>query len=76
MSDKIQLDFMVDPDVLLNKAEVSDPVRIIFTDSEKIFLQGILGESGRKFVNNGCVFIFTRKLAEQFIEWGIAKEVK
>jgi hypothetical protein len=73
--DKIQLQFMVDPDVLLTKVEVPDPVRIVFTDPEKIFALGLLGESGREFVKHGCTFIFTSKLAEKYIEWNIAKEV-
>jgi len=70
---QIDLDFMAHPLVLLTQAVVKDGISVVFIDAERIFLMGMLGESGRKFVNNGCVFIFKRELAEWFIEQKIAK---
>lgn len=72
---RINLNFMVDPIDLVQKARVPDPVRIKIIDPEAIFLTGILGESGRKLVLSGARFIFTRRLAIKLIEKGIAKEV-
>jgi hypothetical protein len=71
----IQLDFRVDPEYLARETEVLDPVRVIFTDPDAIFLTGVLGESGRKMVLDGAPFYFRRELAEKFIRMGIA-EVK
>ncbi len=71
----IELDFMIAPEELASKCRVPDPVRIKVVDPEAIFLTGMLGESGRKMVEAGCVFLFTRRLAEKLIEKKIAEEV-
>jgi len=69
-----ELKFMVWPlRLYIANFYISEPVEVVFTDAEKIFLMGILGESGRKFVNNGVPFSFSKELADKFIEWGIAR---
>lgn len=73
---KVCLDFMVVPESLQTLAYVPDPVRCKIIDPKAIFLTGILGESGRKLVEGGIEFIFTRSLAERLIEKEIAVEVK
>ena len=73
---KIKLDFMIVPSELIRKCYVPDRVRIRITDPKAIFLEGILGESGRKMVKSGCEFYFTRKLATRFIKWGIAVKIR
>lgn len=73
---KIKLDFMICPDEMIKKCYVSNAVRIKIIDPESIFLTGILGESGRKMIKNGCEFLFTKKLAEKLILMGVAIEVK
>lgn len=73
---KVQLQFMVVPELLATKAEVPDPVRVAIVDPEAIFLTGLLGESGRKLVNAGIEFYFTRPLADRLIEKKIAVEIK
>ena len=75
MSNKIKLDFIVDFEEIKKRAVVINPVKIVFTDPDKIFLTGCFGESGRKMVEAGIPFYFTKKLADKFIEWGIAKKV-
>ena len=74
MSDLVCLEFMVDPDALKDRAFVPDPVRVVVTDPSSIFITGILGESGRKLVAAGIVFIMTRQLAEKLISRGVAVE--
>lgn len=74
MKIRIELDFLVDLKEIEKRAEVPDSVRIIFTDPDKIFLTGCFGESGRKMVEAGIPFHFTRRLAEKYIKWGIAKK--
>ena len=76
MTEKTQLDFMVDPDYLRNHAYVPDPVLCVLVDPDAIFLTGILGESGRKLVKGGAEFYFTRPLAEKLIKMGIAREAE
>lgn len=73
---KVKLNFMVDPIDLTSKAFVPNPVRIVITDPEAVFITGILGESGRKLVMAGARFVFTRSLADKLIRSGFAKEVK
>ncbi len=73
---KLKLTFKVDPDYLRDRTYVPNPVKIVIIDPEAIFLTGILGESGRKMVQHGFPFIFTKKLAQKLIDKGIAKEVK
>lgn len=68
-----ELKFKVCPDFLRDHTYVVDPVRIVITDSESIFITGILGESGRKMVQDGAPFIFTRPLAEKLISNGVAR---
>lgn len=70
----VSLDFMVVPELLATLAYVPDPVRCKIIDVEAIFLTGILGESGRKLVQAGIEFYFTRLLAEKLITKGIAVE--
>jgi len=74
VQDLVRLEFMVDPDALKTRGFVPDPVRVIVTDPASIFITGILGESGRKLVEAGIVFIMTRPLAERLIEHGVAVE--
>jgi len=69
---RVKLKFMVVPELLATKAYVPNAVRCRVVNPEAIFLTGILGESGRKLVMAGIEFYFTRKLAEQLIEAGIA----
>ena len=70
----VELQFMVVPELLAALAYVPDPVRCKIVDAEAIFLTGILGESGRKLVNAGIEFYFTRPLAQKLISKGIAVE--
>ena len=72
---RTRLNFMVDPEYLATRTYVHDPVKIIITDSDSIFITGILGESGRKMVKAGAQFIFTRELAEKLVKNGVAREV-
>lgn len=72
---KVQLDFMVVPELLATLAEVHNPVRVKIIDPEAIFLTGLLGESGKKLVKAGIEFYFTRPLADKLIEKKIAEQV-
>jgi hypothetical protein len=72
----VKLDFMVVPEELSRRAIVPDAVRCRVVDPNAIFLTGILGDSGRKLVEGGIDFYFTRKLAERLILAGIAVESK
>ena len=74
-NEKVKLEYMVVPEKLLELAYVEDPVKIKITDSKSIFLSGILGESGRKLVDAGIEFYFTRTLAQSLVEKKIAKYV-
>lgn len=76
IDDKIALDFMIVPEELQKHCYVPNPVRIKIIDPEAIFLTGILGESGRKMVQRGLEFYFTKSLAYKLIEKKIAEEVK
>ena len=75
MKKRIKLEYMVVPEKLAELAYVEDPLKIRIIDSKSIFLSGILGESGRKLVDGGIEFYFTRKLALNLIEKGIAELV-
>lgn len=66
---------MVDPIDLVGKAYVPNPVRLLITDPEAIFITGILGESGRKLVLKGARFIFTKSIADKLIKNGVARKV-
>jgi hypothetical protein len=70
---KVQLQFMVVPELLATMAEVPDAIRCRVIDPEAIFLTGILGESGRRLVQAGIEFYFTHTLAEKLISAGIAQ---
>ena len=72
--EQIDLQYMVDPDELKKRANVPNAVKIVIVDSESIFLTGILGESGRKLVEAGIPFYFTKPLADKLILKGIAKK--
>jgi len=74
VGDKIELTFLTDFIELMDKIRIKDAVRIKIIDPEAIFLTGILGESGRKMVNAGIHFWFTRELADKLIAKGIAIE--
>ncbi len=63
---------MVVPEDLKKHAYVPDPVKVKIIAPEEIFLLGILGESGRKLVDAGISFYFTRPLAEKLISKEIA----
>ena len=69
---KVKLKFRVDPDYLKNNTIVEDAVRIRFIDPEKVFVLGLLGESGRTMMLNGAVFEFERKQAKWMIKQKIA----
>ncbi len=73
--EKVKLKFRVDPEYLMNNTEVIDPVRIKFIDPEKVFVMGMLGESGRTMMLDGAVFEFERGQAEWMIEQKIAVAV-
>lgn len=70
---KVRLQYMVDPDELKKRAYIKNPVRIIITHPKDVFLLGILGESGRKLVQDGIPFYFERKRAEGLVKMGLAK---
>lgn len=72
---KVELQFMVVPELLAEYAYVPDAVRCKVVDPDAIFLTGILGESGRKLVAAGIEFYFARPLAEKLISKGIAEKV-
>lgn len=72
---KVELQFMVVPELLASMAFVRDPVRVKIVDPEAIFLTGLLGESGRKLVAAGVEFYFTKPLAQKLIDKGIAELV-
>ena len=72
---KVKLDFMLAPEELRDKCYVPDPVRIRVIDPDGIFLTGMLGESGRKMVEAGLEFLFTRRIAEKLIANKIAVSV-
>jgi hypothetical protein len=67
---------MVVPELLATKAYVPAPVRVKIIDPEAIFLTGLLGESGRRLVQAGVEFYFTKKLAKKLIDKNIAVELK
>ncbi len=70
--EKLKLKFRVDPDYLKNNTEVIDAIRIKFIDPEKVFVLGMLGESGRTMMLDGAIFEFEREQAEWMIEQKIA----
>ena len=70
--EKIQLKFRVDPDYLKNNTEVINAIRLKFIDPEKVFVLGLLGESGRTMMLNGAIFEFEKEQAEWMIEQKIA----
>jgi len=72
MSNKVELNFMVVPEKLMELAYVPDRVRVRITEPDSIFITGILGESGRKLVKAGIEFWFTRTLAEDLINNRVA----
>ncbi len=72
---KLKLKFRVDPEYLKNNTEVVDAIRIKFINPEKVFVLGILGESGRAMVNDGAIFEFEKEQAEWMIEQKIAERV-
>ena len=74
-SKKVELTFMVVPEFLKSHCYIKNPVKIKVIDPEAIFLTGILGESGRKMIKAGIPFYFTKKLAENLIEKGIAIKI-
>jgi hypothetical protein len=71
-ADKVELQFMVVPELLSAFAYVQDPVRCRIVTPDDVFLTGLLGESGRKLVKAGFEFYFTRSLAEELINRGVA----
>lgn len=73
---KTVLQFKVCPDFLRDNTVVPDPVRIIITNPDSIFITGILGESGRRMIRDGAPFIFTKKLAKELIAHKVAKRCK
>jgi len=72
---RVQLQFMVVPELLEKMAYVPNPVRIKIIDPEAIFLTGLLGESGRRLVQAGVEFYFEKNLAEKLISKKIARRV-
>ena len=72
---KVEIDFMVVPELLATLAYVPDAVRCKVIDPEAIFLTGLLGDSGKKLVLAGIEFYFTKTLAEKLISKGIAERV-
>ena len=76
MGQKVKLQYMVVPEKLLELAYVADPVRIKITDSDSIFITGILGETGRNLIKGGIDFWFTKTLANKLIDYGVAELVK
>ena len=75
MPEKVELQFMVDPQALAERAYIPDAVKVRIVDPEAIFLTGILGESGRKLVSAGILFYFKGDIARKLIVHGIAEEV-
>jgi len=73
--DKVELQFMVVPELLSELAYVPNAVRCKVIDPEAIFLTGILGESGKKLVLAGIEFYFTESLAKKLIDAKIAVPV-
>lgn len=73
---KVKLNFRVDPDYLKNNTEVPNAVRIRFINPEKVFVLGLLGESGRTMMMDGAVFEFEKEQAEWMIEQKIAVRVE
>ena len=74
MKQKTKLDFMVAN--IYDIAYIPNPVRVKIINPGAIYLTGMLGESGRKLLKAGAYFYFTRKLADEHIKMGIAKEYK
>jgi len=74
--EKVKLKFRVDPDYLKNNTVVEDAVRIRFIDPDKVFVLGLLGESGRTMMLNGAIFEFERSQAKWMIEQKIAVEAE
>lgn len=72
----IELEFRVCPKFLTENTYINDPVKVLIIDPEAIFLTGLLGESGRKMVEAGAPFYFTRRLAKKLIDKKIAQEIK
>jgi hypothetical protein len=72
---KVELQFMVVPELLKELAYVSNPVRVKIIDTDAIFINGLLGESGKKLIKGGIEFYFTKELADKLIEKNIAVEI-
>lgn len=70
------MDFMVSPDFLATRCYVPASVKVRIVDPKRIFLLGVLGESGRRMVKAGAPFLFTRSIAEDLIARGIARRMR
>ena len=73
---RIRLKFMVVPEELEKRGYVPNRIKIKFINPEKVFVLGILGESGRLLMKAGVPFWFEGKQARWMIAEKIAKEVK
>lgn len=78
MNDEIRilLDYMVDPGDLTRRCVVPNPVRIRITDADSPLYAGILGESGRKMAQAGCLFLFNVNKANWLILHNVAERAE
>ena len=67
---------MIVPSELKNKCYVPNAIRLRIVRPEDIFLDGILGQSGRRMVKAGLLFYFTKRLAQRLIKMGVAERSK
>ena len=71
----LELNYMVLPDDLKQKAFVRDAVLFQVTDPEHPVLNGILGESGKRLAKAGMRWLFNEKLAKILIDAKAAVKV-
>lgn len=72
---KLELNFMVEPQELKEKAYVRDGIRVKIVDILGMKEQKLLGESGLRMAERGFTFIFQGDIAQKLLEKGIATKV-
>jgi len=68
----LELSFAVDYVQLGRYTYVPDPVRLHVLDPDHEVFVGLLGESGKRMARAGFAFAFSRKLADQLLNLGVA----
>jgi len=73
MSNRILVDYYVDPTDLQNSVCIEDPVKVNFINIDLLKKKGFLGKTGLQLAEKGCTFYISRDLMLDFLEEGIIK---